>query len=392
MKKSIFLALPVLFGYFVMGFCDMVGITSDYVQESFHWSPAMTGLVPSMVFIWFLFLGIPIGNKMNQWGRKRTVLLSMVVTIIGMFLPLIAYNSITCMLAYALLGIGNAILQVSLNPLLSNVITNERLLTSSFTAGQLIKAISSLAGPEVVLFAVGFWGYDKWYYCFPLLGLVTILSALWLTLTPVPKETIDSESVQYVSFGETLSLLKDSTILRLFLGIVCVVGVDIATNFISSKFMAERFSWTLEQVKVAPQTYFIGRTLGTLLGVFLLARIAEIKYFRVSIVVCFAALIALLFASSAEYALACIFLTGLAASSIFSIIYSMALQRRSDRANQISGLMITGIAGGAVVSPIIGLANGWVGINGGVVVTLLCAAYLIYCAFGISMKKSNSIN
>lgn len=152
MKKqnSILTTLPVLLGFFVMGFCDIVGISSDYVQRSFNWSPVMTGFVPSMVFIWFLFLSIPIGNQMNKWGRKNTVLISMGITIIGMILPLLAYDSITCMTAYALLGIGNAILQVSLNPLLNNVVTNKAFLTSGLTAGQVIKAVSSLVGPEIV--------------------------------------------------------------------------------------------------------------------------------------------------------------------------------------------------------------------------------------------------
>lgn len=160
MKKenSVSTALPVLFGFFVMGFCDIVGISSDYVQRSFNWSPLMTGFVPSMVFVWFLFLGIPVGNRMNKWGRKNTVLISMAITIVGMILPLLVYDSVTCMAAYALLGIGNAILQVSLNPLLNNVITNKALLTSSLTAGQVIKATSSLVGPEIVLLSVGFWG------------------------------------------------------------------------------------------------------------------------------------------------------------------------------------------------------------------------------------------
>ena len=187
MKKqnSIMTAFPVLFGFFVMGFCDIVGISSDYVQRSFNWSPMMTGFVPSMVFVWFLFLGIPIGNRMNKWGRKNTVLVSMVITIVGMILPLLAYDGVTCMVAYALLGIGNAILQVSLNPLLNNVITNKAFLTSSLTVGQVIKAASSLVGPEIVLLAVHYWWMDKFYYCFPILGIITILSTVWLIATPV---------------------------------------------------------------------------------------------------------------------------------------------------------------------------------------------------------------
>lgn len=386
-QNSIFKALPVLFGFFVMGFCDIVGISSDYVQRSFDWSPAMTGFVPSMVFIWFLFLGIPVGIKMNKWGRKNTVLLSMGVTVAGMLIPLIAYNSVTCLLAFAFLGIGNAILQVSLNPLLNNVITQKKLLTSSLTAGQVIKAVSSLVGPEIVLLAVAYFGEDKWYYCFPILGAITLLSAIWLMATPIEREK-ESASANVVSTRDTFALLKDRTILLLFLGIFFIVGVDVATNFISSKLMAARFDWTPEQTKYAPQVYFFSRTVGALLGAFLLTRIAEIKYFRVNILACVASLLVLAFVENEVVNLVCIGAVGFFASSVFSIIYSMALQARPEKANQISGLMITAVAGGGVVTPVIGFAIGTVGIIGGVFVTLLCVLYLTYCAFGLKVARS----
>ena len=385
-QKSIFVALPVLFGFFVMGFCDIVGISSDYVQRTFNWSPVMTGFVPSLVFIWFLFLGIPVGNQMNKWGRKNTVLLSMAVTVVGMFLPLVVYNSATCMAAYALLGIGNAILQVSLNPLLSNVITNQRLLTSSLTVGQVIKAASSLVGPEIVLLAVSYFGEDKWYYCFPILGFITLLSAVWLMATPVKRE--DSSSATELSMGDTFSLLKDKTILLLFLGIFFIVGVDVSTNFISSKLMAERFGWSVEQVKFAPQVYFLSRTIGALLGAFLLTRIAEMKYFRVNILACIVSLLLLIFVDHDMVNLVCIGAVGFFASCVFSIIYSMALQVRPEKANQISGLMITAVAGGGVVTPVIGFAIGTAGVIGGGFVTLACVCYLTYCAFGVKTAKA----
>lgn len=387
-KHTLITALPVLFGFFVMGFCDIVGISSDYVQRTFGWSDVMTGFVPSMVFIWFLFLGIPVGNQMNKWGRKNTVLLSMALTIVGMLLPLIAYNSATCMIAYALLGIGNAILQVSLNPLLSNVITNSSLLTSSLTAGQVIKAVSSLVGPEIVLLAISYFGADKWYYCFPILGAITLLSAIWLLATPIAREKSPGATL---SISNTFALLKDRTILLLFLGIFFIVGVDVATNFISSKLMTVRFDWSNDQVKFAPQVYFLSRTIGALLGAFLLVRIAEMKYFRINMIACIASLLVLMVVENDIVNLICIGAVGFFGSSVFSIIYSMALQARPEKANQISGLMITAVAGGGVVTPAIGLAIGTVGILGGVAVTLLCVLYLTYCAFGIKVvtkKKS----
>lgn len=384
MKKqnTVLTALPVLFGFFVMGFCDIVGISSDYVQRSFGWSSTMTGFVPAMVFIWFLFLGIPIGNQMNRWGRKRTVLVSMGITAIGTIFPLLAYNSITCMAAYACLGIGNAILQVSLNPLLNNVITDKSLLTSSLTAGQVIKAVSSLVGPEIVLLAVARFGTDKWYYCFPILGIVTVLSAVWLSMTPIEREKTTAAS-EHLSLGNTFALLKDRTILSLFLGIFFIVGTDVAINFISSKLMATRFGWTTDQVKFAPQIYFLSRTVGALLGAFLLAKISTIKYFRANITACILSLLLLMFVENDWANLICIGAVGFFASSVFSIIYSMALLARPTKANQISGLMITAVAGGGIVTPVIGFAIETTGITGGLAVTLVCVLYLTYCAFGI---------
>lgn len=383
-KTTLIALLPILFGFFVMGFCDIVGFTSDYVQRSFGWSDAVTGFVPSMVFIWFLFLGIPVGNMMNKWGRKNTVLLSMAVTVVGMLLPLVAYNGVTCMAAFAFLGIGNAILQVSLNPLLSNVVTDARLLTSSLTIGQVVKALSSLMGPQIVVLAIGWFGDDRWFYCFPILGAVTLLSALWLMLTPIQREVASDSTL---SMGDSFGLLKDKTILMLFLGIFFVVGVDVSTNFIASKLMVSRFAWIQEEAKIAPQIYFLSRTVGALLGAVLLARFSEIKYFRVNIVACVAAIAVLVAIDDAIVNLACIGAIGFFASSIFSIIYSMALQARPEAANQISGLMITAIAGGGVVTPVLGFVTESTTIVCGAYVILACVLYLCWCAFGVKVAK-----
>ncbi len=384
-NNSILKVLPVLFGFFVMGFCDIVGISSSYAQEAFGWSNAMTGLVPSMVFVWFLFLGIPVGVVMNKWGRKNTVLFSMVVTILGMIIPMVSYNSVTCMLAYAFLGIGNAVLQVSLNPLLANVVTDDKLLTSSLTAGQVVKAVSSFAGPYIVLFAVNVFGGGNerlWYYSFPIMGAITLISTIWLLLTPIRREeqaTTEGGNV----FMETLSLLKDKKILLLFFGIFFVVGVDVATNFISNKIMMVRFDWSKQEAAIAPQVYFICRTAGAFTGAFWMTKIAEIKYYKVNIVLAIVALLALAFVEQSLFDLCCIGAVGFLASCIFPIIYSMAVKARPEKANQISGLMITAVAGGGAVTPLIGVATDAVGIIGGVFVILVCVLYLTYCAFGL---------
>ncbi len=374
----------VLFSFFVMGFCDIVGISSDYAREAFGWSQGMAGLLPSMVFVWFLFLSVPVGIKMNKWGRKNTVLLGMVVTIVGMMIPLIG-TSWSCLIGYAALGIGNAILQVSENPLIKNVVTDEKILTSSLTAGQVVKAVSSFCGPFVMLLAVNvFGGGDKhyWYLAFPILGFITLLSALWLILSPIEREPIEKTNV---TVGETFALLKNPTILLLFFGIFFAVAIDVGTNFVSSKIMINRYGWSVAEAGMAPQVYFICRTIGAFLGVFLMTKVSDMVYYRWNIITCIVVIVSLAFIQLPEtWALAQIGAIGFLCSCIFPIIYSMAVQAEPDKANLISGLMITAVAGGGAATPFIGFATDAAGtITAGVCVLLLCAGYLTYCAFGI---------
>lgn len=215
------------------------------------------------------------------------------------------------------------------------------------------------------------------------MGIVTLLSAVWLMMTPIKREK-STELPKFHSTRQTFVLLKDRTILLLFLGIFFIVGTDVATNFISSKLMTIRFGWTAEQVKFAPQVYFLSRTIGALIGTFLLAKIAEINYFRINITACVFSLLLLIFVKSNWIVnLICIGAVGFFISSVFSIIYSMALQTYPEKANQLSGLMITAVAGGGIVTPVIGFTTETAGIAGGIVVTLICTLYLAYCAFCI---------
>ncbi|MFA6676501.1 MAG: MFS transporter [Bacteroidales bacterium] len=379
----------ILFAFFIQGFCDIVGISSDYAAQAFGWSQTMAGFLPSMVFVWFLFLGVPIGIKMNTWGRKNTVLFGMGVTIIGMMVPLVG-TSWACLIGYAALGIGNAILQVSENPLVNNVVTNKKLLTSSLTAGQVVKALSSFSGPFIMLFAVNVLGggdKNNWYLAFPVLGVITLISALWLTFSHIPREEKQSTDV---TFSKTFALLKDTKILLLMLGIFFVVAIDVGTNFTSSKIMIQRFGWDVTEAGIAPQIYFICRTAGAFLGVFMMTKINEIKYYRYNIVACIVVIVLLAIGGWSEsITLALIGAIGFLCSCIFPIIFSMAVQTKPDKANVISGLMITAVAGGGAATPFIGLATDMFStITAGIFVLLLCAFYLTYCAFGVKVKSN----
>ena len=325
-KTSYSRILPVLFGFFVMGFCDVVGITSAHVKEDLlgAYSPAfrdtLSNLIPVALFSMFLIFSIPTGILMNRIGRKKTVLLSNAITIVAMFIPLIEYTFFMSLVAFALLGIANTILQVSLNPLLTNVVKGDRL-TSSLTAGQFVKAISSFSAPFIAAFAATM--LNNWQYIFPIYAVVTLLSTIWLLVIPIHEEPIVAEAN---TFGSVMGLLKDKTIFLLFLGILFVVGVDVGINTASSKILMERAGLDSIHAGYGPSVYFAFRTLGTFLGAFLLVKYSSSKFYKLNIVVAVAALVALIFVGG-EFAIFALYgVIGFTIANIFPIIFGMAIQ------------------------------------------------------------------
>jgi fucose permease len=383
MKKTslIFSLLPIFFGFFVMGFVDVVGISTNYVKDEFGLSEAMSGFLPSVVFIWFFLLSYPTAVVMNKIGRKNTVLTSMLVTIIGMFLPFIIFDKGTCYLAFAFLGIGNTILQVSLNPLVSNMF-NGKALTSALTCGQVVKAGSSFCGPLIAIFSVNILG--NWQNLFPIFGAITILSAVWLLATPIPKE----EQAKTTT-GNPFKLLSDTKILLFFLGIVAVVGIDVGMNMISKKLLIERLAYNNETANLGASMYFICRTVGAFIGTFLLAIMSTRLYFRTNMLTALGLLLLLAFipVSSPVFVLGMIGAIGFTCSCIFAVIFSSAIQDKPEKTNEISGLMITGVVGGAIFPPLMTqstlLFNG--AQMGGLLVLSIAAIYL--CILTTVVKK-----
>ena len=377
--------VPVLATFFVMGFCDVVGIATSYLKVDFALSESLSGFIPSMVFIWFLFLSVPAAIGMNRIGRKAMVQVSNVITFVGMLIPFFSYTFVSCMVAFVLLGIGNTLLQVSLNPLLTNVVKGERL-TSCLTGGQVVKAVSSFCGPFIALAATAAFG--NWKYLFTIYAAITMLSFLLLGLTEIPKESAEGKKT---SIAQAFGLLKDRTVLLFFLGIFFVVGVDVGTNTVSAKLLMERCGMAVDKASLGASVYFICRTAGAFLGTFLLARMDDIKYLKINLLLALVAMAVLFFVKPAWAILAGVGGIGFFCSSVFSVLFSQALKARPEKANEISGFMITGVCGGAVIPPLMGLATQWVGNQrGSLIVITLCLLYLVWCAFAATRTQRDA--
>ena len=373
--------LPVMLCFFAMGFVDLVGIASNYVKADLGLSDAQANLFPSLVFFWFLIFSVPTGMLMNRIGRKNTVLLSLVITFFSLLLPLFGAGFYAMLAAFSLLGIGNALMQTSLNPLLSNIVSGERL-ASSLTFGQFVKAIASFLAPYLAM-----WGATAalpafglgWRALFLVYLVVAAVAIVLLYGTRIEEERPDKAS----GFIDCLSLLGKPFILLSFLGIMCHVGIDIGTNTTAPKILMERFAMSLGEAGFATSLYFIFRTAGCLLGAFILRYVRARTFFAVSVCAMIAATVGLLCSPSLALTYVCIALIGFGNSNIFPVIFSQALFAAPEKKNEVSGLMIMGLFGGTIFPLLMGVASDAVGQNGAVAVMTVAVAYLFFYIFKI---------
>jgi len=371
-KINIAKLLPVVIGFFVMGFVDLVGIATNYVKADFQLSDTMANLLPSMVFFWFLVLSVPTGLLMNKIGRKNTVLLSLIITLPALLIPILSYSFPTMLVSFTLLGIGNTMMQVSLNPLLANIVDEKRI-ASTLTFGQFVKAIASFVAPIFAAWAVI--KFSDWrMIIFPVFLTICVFVLAYLFLTKVEEKNVETKAA---SFKDCFSLLGDSTILLLFLGIMTHVGLDVGINTTAPKLLMERLDISLADAGYATSFYFIFRTAGCLLGAAILARFSLKKVFLTSVIMILIGILCL-FTSDKTLIYTGLALFGLGNSNIFSVMFSQALINKPLFNNQVSGLMIMGVFGGAVFPLIMGVSSDFVGSQtGAVIVLLILVAYLM---------------
>ena len=376
MNKSSKLSLiPVMLCFFAMGFVDLVGIASNYVKEDLNLNDATANLFPSLVFFWFLIFSVPTGILMNKIGRKKTVLLSLVVTVVSLLLPIFGENFGVMLASFSLLGIGNALMQTSLNPLVS-VVTTGKHLASTLTFGQFVKAIASFMAPYIAMWgaiaSIPTFGLG-WRVLFPIYMIIGVVATLLLASTPIEEEKLEGEASGFV---DCLKLLGKPIVLLSFIGIMCHVGIDVGTNTTAPKLLIERLGWSLNEAAFATSLYFIFRTIGCFTGSFFLRVMKSRTFFTISIVMMALSMVGMFFGESKLMLYIAIALVGYGNSNVFSIIFSQALLALPEKKNEVSGLMIMGLFGGTVFPLLMGFASDAIGQIGAVLVMAVGVVYL----------------
>ena len=362
-----------MLAFFTMGFVDLVGIAVNYVKLDFSLSDTAANFYSVMVFLWFLVFSVPTGLLMNRIGRRKTVMLSIVITFAGLCIPFAAYSNVSMFVTFSFIGIGNTLMQVSLNPLLTNLV-NAKILPSYLTMGQFVKAIASFIAP--VIAAQALIRYGDWKLLFPVFAVICLVAVVYLQFAKIKELPIEGKPS---TFGECVGLLGNGMILCLFSGILVHVGIDVGINISAPKLLQERVGMALADAGYVTSLYFLFRTFGCFAGTFILARFSAQKFFVASIFSILAGVLGLFFSYSAITVYICVALIGVGNSNVFPIIFSRALMYMPNRNNEISGLMIMGISGGAVFPVLMGVASDSLGGQvGAVIVLTVCVTYLMF--------------
>ena len=382
MNKTNKLALvPVMLCFFAMGFVDLVGIASNYVKEDLGLTDSVANIFPSLVFFWFLIFSVPTGMLMNKIGRKNTVLLSLIVTVFSLLIPLFGENFTIMLIAFSLLGIGNALMQTSLNPLVSTVMGGGNL-ASTLTFGQFIKAIASFLAPYLAMWGatqvIPSFGYD-WRILFGIYFVVGILAAILLGVTPIQEDVnplVGTQKSVFEQFTDCFKLLGTPIVLLSFFGIMCHVGIDVGTNTTAPKILMERLGMSLNDAAFATSLYFIFRTFGCLTGSFFLRVLPNRTFFIISVIMMALSMCGLFIGTEKWMLYTAIALVGYGNSNIFSICFAQALTSMPEKQNEVSGLMIMGLFGGTIFPLFMGFASDAIGQAGAVIVMAIGVIYL----------------
>ena len=379
-KVNIPKLMPVLMAFVVMSFVDLVGIGVDRVSKDMSLSATLGQLIPSAAFLWFLLLSVPVGIMQARIGKRLMLNIGILVTALGLLVPFFIYSFSMVLFGFALLGIGNTIVQVSANPLLVDVVPSNRV-SSFLSFSQFVKAIGSMIGaPLAGYFALKF---GDWKLLFLVFGLVSILTAIWLGMTRVDERK--QEDIK-VTFGSAFSLLGNGFIFMMVMSIFVVVGIDVGFNSNSGQFLIKHFGIEQTAAESGRSVYFFGRMLGTFAGALLLTKISSRKFQMGTSFLGILALIAILAIPSAAAAWVLVFLIGMFVANIWPLVFSIAVEKYPNRSNEISGLMMSAISGGAVIPLLMGWVSDISSVAAGIYVLIACMLYL----FGVgvySLKK-----
>ena len=374
--------LPLLAGFFVMGFGDIIGTVMNQVKaECAAHAESIAWLMPIFAYVWFLVISIPTGVAAGRIGRRNAVLVSLAVTAAAMVVPLFANAErwYLYVVAFALVGIGNTIIQAALPALMSNVVEPSQL-PSRISLGQFVKAVCAALTPIFVYLTATALG--NWKLLFPLYGALTVAAAIWLWLSDIPDEReaagngVAEETKGTTTFCGCFAMLGEPYVLAMTVGILFSVGADVGFSVAIPEYLKNVYKVDVNLAGMGPTVYFVAKTVAAFAGAVIFAKVSAAKCFPWCMGLGLAATAAIPFVSTPVAFLAIVAFVALLTANSFGMCMGLAIERFPAKANEISALMVMAIVGGGIVSALIGFAQSAFGPVGIVATLGICIAYL----------------
>ncbi len=364
--------LPVFLSFIVMGFIDIIGVATGYIKLDFELTDFIAQFLPMMVLLWFFVLSVPAGILQDKYGKRNMLNVGMIIQAVGLGLPFIHYSFPMMFAAFILLGIGNTLIQVSANPLLQDVTPPDKL-ASYMSTSQFIKAIISFSGPLITAYLARSMG--DWKLVFAVYGITSLLAAFWLSMTPIRESKADRKPA---TFASCFGLLKNRFVAFLALAIFLIVGSEVAINTNIANILMTRYGLAMGEAAIGISLFFAGETVARFLGAIILNWIKPRVFLLLTSLLALAGVAGIFVAPGNMAAFIFIFVVGLGIGSMFPTIFSLALEKMPERANEISGLLIMAVSGGAVIPLVMGLVSTLLGPVASISVIALCMLYILW--------------
>lgn len=379
---------PIFLAFLAMGFGDVVGPLVSLVKDTFMVSNFIASLMTTSGFLMFGILSIPLGVFQDSRGKKYILSMGLMIALFGLLIP-IAFGMYgpaaeiepgsnvklyALFVSVFLLGAGATTLQVAGNPIMRDVSAEGRY-SSNLSLGQSIKAVGSSLG-FLVPPAVAVWFGLEWTILFPLFALIIVITLIWVQSIKISQKK--SPEARPATVGSSFTLLKNPFVLMMVAGIFLYVGAEVSMSAQIPILMDKVYGFSDFGLWLAWGLFFLPIFLGRLAGAFILRTVKAGKFLMVTVLLSIAGMLMLFFGSQ-YIAFAGIFMVGLGFANIFPLIFSITVDALPDRANELSGLMVTAIVGGAIIPPITG-AVADVNVLLGFLVPAVCIIYVLFVA------------
>jgi fucose permease len=364
--------LPIFLAFLAMGFGDAVGPFVSLAKSEFQLSNTVAGMIPFAGFIMFGLLSVPVSLFQDKRGKKFVLMMGLCIVLVGLLNASFGLDSFgRFLLTVLLIGAGAAALQVAGNPMMRDV-SGEGKYARNMSLGQFVKAIGSLSGPVIPVVAARYFG-ASWKVIFPIYAVAILVTLVAVAALRVKKRKPEHKAA---TFGSCLALLKNGYVLAMVAAIFLYVGAEVCVSSGIPLFLKDRFDIDITRLGLlGTGLFFTALTLGRLSGGVILNWMSPRKFFLLTCIVSIAGLLGLSIPDR-TLAIASFFLVGLGFANIFPLVFSLTVESLPDRANELSGLMVTAIVGGAFLPPLMGVVADHIGVQLSFLVPLAAILYI----------------